>query len=257
MDEAGQRALQSLKHKSPQIGTLIDLFLSRITIINSGDHSRAEIDRGFWKNYGDSGYALYNGTQSPISCSVDAFNMPKKTLAVARDESFIDANLGWDISHGRRLVPALQTLTRNRAKLQIVFGYAKPALDPARLTSAFANQIVLELWNKDRQFPLFANFWDGANGWYRAGYENGTSACRPGEPPYGLAWSLPTGGYLAWGAVNPDIQSLGLRFLALAHSDDAASVSFMQKYYPQLVRDNPAAPVKAIWNLTLTSAMVH
>ncbi len=103
---------------------------------------------------------------------------------------------GWDISHARRLVHALDALERNRDAMKAIFSLNDGQLPAIGLPSAFAGTLVAVVWNGDTANPLFSNHWSGANGWYRVAYDNGTGQCREGSPPYGLADSFPTGGYI-------------------------------------------------------------
>lgn len=242
-DGAGAEAFKSLQTKHEQIADIFDLFLARTTLSDAANGQRAEIDRGYWRNYADSKYAAYHADLSPVVCQKGATGLMEKTFRVESRKSYIDPDLGWDLSHARRLVPAMDTFVRNRSNLAIVFGYRNTGFDPARLQRAFANQIMDKIWNKDRQYPLFSNFWDGSNGWYRAGYENGTGSCRPGQRPYSLAVAFPTGSYPQWGSFNSTILMLSKRLYLLLHSTDPAAKAFMGKYYRAL--HVPASPSAA------------
>jgi hypothetical protein len=75
---------------------------------------------------------------------------------------------------------------------------------------------------------LFSNYWSGANGWYRVGYdERGSGKPAEGVPPYGLTKSLPTGGYITWAKYNPVIAIIGKRLYELINSTDKTSIQFM------------------------------
>lgn len=243
---AGAQAFASLRAKHRQIAALFDLFVARVTLFDTPDGQRAEIDRGYEKNYGDSRYASYDGHVSPAQCTPDSQSLLPH----------IDPNLGWDISHGRRLVPALDTFVRNRANLATVFDYRNPAFDPAALQRAFANQIVDRIWNKNTQFPLFSNFWDGHNGWYRVGYKGPAGVCQAGVAPYGMTWSFPTGGYPRWGQFNATLEALNQRLFALLDATDPRATAFIDKFYPQLRASDMPQTNHGIWRLTFLSSLV-
>lgn len=259
-DGAGATAFKSLQAKHEQIAEMFNLFLARTTLSDAPGGERAEIDRGYWRNYADSKYASYHAELSPALCQKNAQGLMQKTFRVESNGSYIDPNLGWDLSHARRLVPALDTFVRNKANLAIVFGYRNAKFEPARLQRAFANQIVDKVWNKDSQHPLFSNFWDGENGWYRAGYENGTGGCRPGQAPYSLASAFPTGSYPQWGSFNGTIQSLSKQLYLLLGSPDPQAKAFMAKYYHMLSapskQTDPLDPSRDIGTLMFLSSMV-
>lgn len=256
LNGAGTQAFQSLQAKHSQIAGMFNLFLKRTTFTNTPSGPRAEIDRGYWRSYGDSKYAAYSAALSPVQCQKSVLGLMQKTFRVQSKAIYIDPNLGWDLSHARRLVPALDTFVRNRSNLAIVFSYHNESFDPAKLQRAFANQIVDKIWNKDSQYPLFSNFWDGSNGWYRAGYENGTGGCRQGEAPYSLAWSFPTGSYPQWGAFNSTIQSLSKQLYILFNSTAPKAVAFVTKYYSPLKNSGKPNSTQDIWTLAFLSSIV-
>jgi hypothetical protein len=256
-----KRALKSLQAKHHKIADIFDLFLKRTTIVSAPNGDRAEIDRGYWRNYADSRYAAYDSALSPVQCRKNTLGVMQKTLRVKSKAAYIDPHLGWDLSHARRLVPALDTFVRNRTNLATTFSYHNASFDPLKLQQAYANQIVDKIWNKDSQYPLFSNFWDGSNGWYRAGYENGTGQCRPGDAPYGLAWSFPTGSYPEWGAFNSAIRSLSKQLYTLFNSNDPKAETFVEKHYAML--ESPPYPDSSgrrsysVWTLTFFSSLVR
>lgn len=233
-NDAGMQALKSLQTKRTQISSMFNLFLTRTMLVTTPKGPRAEIDHGYWRNYADSRYAAYGAATSPVLCHKNTHGIMQKTFRIESKASYIDSNLGWDFSHARRLVPALNTLARNRANLADVFGYRNSAFDPVKLQHAFANQIANKIWNKNKQYPLFSNFWDGSNGWYRAGYENGTGKCRVGQAPYSLSQSFPTGGYPEWAVFNSTIRALAVQLYKLSNSTAPTDMAFVSKNYPEL-----------------------
>lgn len=256
MTSAGNNAFRSLQSKDNQIASLFDLFVKRTSIIGTSDGARATLDRAYWREYADNSYALYTAPTSPVLCRKNARGAMEKTLRVKAQAIFVDPDMGWDISHARRLVPALNTFVRNKSNITNVFDYSSKRFNPAVLQRAFANQIVSKIWDKDSNYPLFGNYWDGSNGWYRAGYDNGTGHCDAGNPPFGLAWSIPTGGYPEWGAINPTIQSISRRIYFLLESTDPQSVTFINQHYPQLRISNTASSNHGIWTMTFLASLV-
>lgn len=254
----GVQHMQSLQGKREQIALLIDFFIQRVSLSETANGLRAEIDRGFWRNYGDSAYALYEGRESPIACIIDpGSNSRHKTIRVERSSKYIDPTMGWDFSHARRLVPALDTLSRNAKNLAAVFDYHSKQLASNVLINAFSNQIIDKIWDQNSDQPLFSNFWDGKNGWYRAGYDNGTG-CREGQAPYSLTVSFPTGGYPEWGHFNPKIRLLSTRLRQLTESEAPSARAFINKYYSSLSGpvDTTAPAVRNIWKLSFDSSLV-
>lgn len=259
-DKTAKTTFKSLQSKREGIASLFDLFQERITMIGAPGGSRAEIDRGYWRNYADSRYASYEGKESPIICSRDMFGVFQRKPQVPARESYVDSDLGWDLSHMRRIVPALDTFVRNRKNISDVFGYSKATFNPENLRKAFAGQIATNIWNKDKKYPLFSNFWDGSNGWYRAGYDSGQPGdCRPGQAPYSLAWSFPTGSYPQWSAFNIRIRTLTTRLYQLFDSSEPSDVAFTSEYYPLLTRNANThgykTPKYDVWRMAFLSSI--
>lgn len=202
--------------------------------LGDGGALTADIDAGYWRLFAENSYAGYTGSQSPAVCEPKPEGGMVARVLVDRDRVPSVQNLGWDFSHARRLVQVLDALNRNHQALQAWYGLSSsdlPAPDAAR---AFAAQLVAEVWNGDAQRPLFANYWGGANGWYRVAYDNGTGACYGGYPPFSLSNSFPTGGYAIWGKYYPVIDDLARSIYALADSTDPAAVAFIHQYYDGL-----------------------
>lgn len=196
----------------------------------------ADLDRGYWRLYADNRYAGYEGELKPVVCSPlkngkTGFAMDVKIPADAVQKR---EDTGWDISHARRLVHALDALERNRDAMKAKFSLTDGQLPGIALTSAFASTLVEVVWNGDTAKPLFSNYWSGANGWYRVAYDNGTGQCREGYPPYGLTDSFPTGGYITWARYQPVIGLLGQRLYDLISTSYGANSPFIVKYYPRL-----------------------
>jgi len=256
---AGAQAMTDLRTKNRQIAGLFNLFLQRVTLSDTPNGPRAEIERGYESNVAENRYARYSGARSPVLCSKQPSGTMQSSLQVAPQPSYVDPRMGWDISHARRLVPALATFARNRSNIQSTFGYSNPDFDPIELQHAFANQIVDEIWSRSSQFPRFSNFWDGNDGWYRAGYENGTGSCAAGTPPYGLSWSIPTGGYLAWGTFNGTMAAIGRSLYHLLYAGDPESRAFVDRFYPQIATQGPAGNSMSnrLWRFTMLSSLVQ
>lgn len=232
----GKKAFDELRQKTAGIQKIFDLFLARAFLSPSPGGMRADLDRGFWKFHFDTRYAGYTGDQSPVSWKENRENKAEMITSVPWDNRYLAADAGWDISHARRLVPALETFTRNRKHIRAVWEYDNPAFDPEALRQAFANQLVEKIWNGDLKYPLFSNFWSGDNGWYRVAYANQTGRQFVGYPPYGLSISIPSGGYPVWGAFHPTLRTIFNNIYQLSQTDDAEATSFVSKYYTSAKR---------------------
>lgn len=254
MDPTGITSLRQLQSKRVLIAKMFTLFMKRTTIESGIYGPRATLDKGYWRHYEDFKYASYNAVLSPVTCHTDEHGTMVKALRIQSTPSYIDPDASWDISHARRLVPALDTFVRNRINIKKAFGFSSNAFDPPMLQRSFASQIVGKVWNKDRTHPLFTNFWDGQNGWYRVGYDNGTGECRPGQPPYDLTWSFPTGGYPQWGQFDSTIQAIGRQLYLLI--GNASESQFVNRYYPELAPTSAHQEAREVWMLAFVSSLV-
>lgn len=230
----GKIAFESLLSKKAGIQKTFELFVIRTFLTPFSKGVTASLDQGFMKHHFDHRYANYTGETIPVSWKEGSDGKWEMKTHVEWDSSYLVNDVSWDISHARRLVPALETFARNRENIKVVWGYADPSFDPKAFRLAFANQIVEKIWNGDTKYPLFTNFWSGANGWYRVAYANQSGRRFSGYPPFGLTSSVPEGGYPVWGAFHPTLNTLFRSFYDMGKSGDAATKSFVSQYYPQL-----------------------
>jgi hypothetical protein len=135
-------------------------------------------DLGVWDGYEDYAFS---------GCEGETYPTGQQQLA-AQD-------VGWDISHARRFVNVFDALY----DCKDVTGADFPG---EGVMKGLANQLAYGVFNGDFDKPLFANFMDGTNGWFRVGYAGREHF---GYPPYGLSDSVPTGGYGFWNRFNGDI----------------------------------------------------
>ncbi|WP_354687297.1 hypothetical protein [Cupriavidus necator] len=234
VDEAGFAAMKA------HLDLLLRLLAARITVQvlphAEGKAGKsvtvADLDAGFWRLYDDNRYAGYTGRDKPVACKRDPARPQVFTVQThIHAERFAPvANIGWDISHARRLVHVFDAIERNRAAMAQVFGIAPAGLPSQDTIGAFARQMRVHVWNQDRARPLFTNYFSGANGWYRVNYDNGTGNCAEGFPPYGLVESFPTGGFATW----PGLHALGARLYELTQSAREEDRDFIAAHYPGL-----------------------
>lgn len=227
-------------------GMLVRLFSARVSLRVAADSGisgglLADIDRGFWRSYVDGRYAGYTEKDKPVVCVVGGDGNVRPKAMVAPDDVPQLPDTGWDISHARRLVHVLDALKRNRVAITVTWG-AEPEIAPTRLSKAFAGNLLHEVWNGDLDYPLFTNYWSGANGWYRVAWDDGTGKCREGTPPFGLTSSFATGGYVTWASYQPVIGELGLRLYSIFQSSRAEDVAFTERHYPNFAHS--ATPEK-------------
>lgn len=210
------------------------LFAKRTTIYQPFVSPRAIFDAYFWDRRADHAYAGYEGVVSPVKCIKHEGKLHPVLLNPPISRQPVSGT-GWDISHARRLVPLFDAVELNGSQAMSSYGFAVGVLPSGRVKAAFANQLANVIWNQDPHYPLFSNFWGGANGWYRVAYKSGNGSCRIGKPPFGLASAFPQGGFITWANTHPALGKLGKRIFQLSKSNLRMDRAFMSKYYPQLV----------------------
>jgi hypothetical protein len=218
------------------LSSLLQLFRSRVSIdAAKGGGEEADIDRGFWRANPDNRYAGYAEPQKPLECVPRAGGRMESVVKVPANRVAVPVDgAGWDLSHGRRLVHALEAIELGRGAMPSLYGISPSALPRTDLRELFSSHLMNKVWNHDSNRPLFSNFWGGANGWYRVGFDNGTGRCNEGIPPYGQSLAFATGGYAAWGERVPQVGELGRRIYALSLSDKPEARTFISEYYPDL-----------------------
>ncbi len=219
-----------------RLGDLLKLLRTRLTLsqvdsprLQGARAVAGDLDRGYWRHYRDNRYAGYTGKEPPVSCSTD--KTQARVLVKPEAVPVVDSG-GWDFSHARRLVHVIDAIDRQRAAMVKHFKVSADAV-PAGLGPAFATALLVRVWNGDAARPLFTNYWDGSNGWYRAGHTSGSS-CFEGYGPYGLSDAFALGGFAMWSQYRPEIGSFARRLYSLAGSTQEADVGFINTYYPGL-----------------------
>lgn len=145
------------------------LSASQLKDFNGNPVTGLNFDIGFWDACPGYAYAGYTGEKYPEPADKKA--------------AF---GLGWDISHARRFVDVFDTLHDNR-------DITHQSFPDKSVMNGLANQVAYGVFNGDLKHPLFTNYMNGTNGWYRVGYQGRKNY---GFGPYGLSSSIPQGGYL-------------------------------------------------------------
>lgn len=200
------------------------LMQSRLSKSNLKDFSGKPVtglnfDQGMWDQYQDCAYAGYTGEKYPEPSD-------KRTVT----------GVGWDISHARRFVDIFNTLHENRA-------ITRQSFPDETVMKDLANQVAYKVFNKDFKHPLFTNYMDGTNGWYRVGY---AGRKKFGYAPYKLSSAIPNGGYGFWSRFNPDIQKILLAFLEWSQNAKATNDPDFLKYYSKEYFNNNGASIQLL-----------
>ena len=170
-----------------------------------------DFDRGMWRDYPGNDYAGYIGSTFPTE--QDKRKSP---------------TVGWDFSHARRFTHVFTSLLDTR------FATGQTFPDDTVLTK-LANQVAYQIFNKNFNRPLFTNYWDGTNGWYRVGYSGRVGFA---YAPNDLSNAFPTGGYGLWGRFNPDIDRVMNAVWNVIDSTDPQLVEFRNSHYGSIWNNN-------------------
>lgn len=231
------------------------LFAKRTTIDSTSASPRAILDAHFWDRRVDHAYAGYEGAVSPVKC-VRHKGKLRPVLINPPISRHPVSGMGWDISHSRRLVPLFEAVERNGSQASATFGIPFGLLPSSLVRDAYANQLADVIWNQDSKYPLFSNYWGGANGWYRVAYKPGNSSCRNGTPPFGLSSAFPQGGFITWARLNRDLAGIAKSLFTLSDSFFSLDRTFMIKHYPQLVVSDNAIGSSQFGKLQFLSSLV-
>lgn len=165
-------------------------------------------DAGVWDNHPDFAFSGYSGKEFPNVSVTDKKKYPGK-------------NVGWDLSHARRFVYVFDTLFKDKEVLDLDF--------PARtVLENMANQLVYGVFNRDFKKPLFANFMDGTNGWYRLSYSGRAGF---GYGPGDMSLAVFAGGYGFWFVYNKDIEKVFSGFLNMLESKNPDLRKHLVEHY--------------------------
>ena len=217
--------------------SLLILFSKRLTIEVVGDglyRVRINIDHGFWTNRNENRYAGYEGTMSPHPCVDDNRHESNQAKGGKRPLPILRRDVGWDFSHSRRFVHLSQSMDKYGDLISDIWGVSSQALLAKQLSNGLVTQLIDKIWNGDKGYPLFSNYWNGVNGWYRVAYTNRPGNCQEGIPPYGFSEVFATGGYIIWSTHSELIRMLGIQIMRLTESTDYSDRDFVFHYYPSL-----------------------
>ncbi|MCP5053767.1 MAG: BACON domain-containing protein [bacterium] len=175
------------------------------------------VDPGAWKDHRDLRHAGYEEHDE----NVFPGETPDSRTSVIHTHSPVPETISWDISHARRFVQVFETLYRNRS----ITGKPFPGRD---VLTKLSNQMAYSVFNRDFERPLFSNYFDGSNGWYRVNYAN-----RPGfgyaPSDYSVEWIA--GGFASWQCYQPDLKRVNDAIWDMINSNDSEIRQFRTDRY--------------------------
>jgi len=172
----------------------------------------------------------------------------------APSQKKVYAGASWDISHAYRMPVFLRALYENRKATGSQF----PSYHDLQLV---VNQYLYRVFNGNFSRPLFHNYFDGSDGWFRVGF-NGPGF---GYPPSTYCnmhndqqRCLTPGNIIGWGQlafVNPDLARLEQSLVNLGLDDKLETREFRDRYYFYVYRyqivSSEERPSKKIYGTAL------
>jgi hypothetical protein len=98
-----------------------------------------------------------------------------------------------------------------------------------------SNQLLYKVFNKEFNTPLFSNYMDGSNGWYRVGYAKKKGF---GYMPSDMSIAILTGGYGFWAPYNTDINKMYTAIIKMLNSTIPSVKQHVKQHYEQNVWTN-------------------
>ncbi len=151
----------------------------------------------------------------------------------------VQPGLSWDSSHFSRIPVFLRALYDNRKATRLDF-------PTGHVVQMLINQYLYKVFQGDFSKPLFNNYFDGSNGWYRVGYNGKTFGYPPAEHCNAIANvgiyqqpCLTFGEIQGWGLIaffDAKLTYLEYSSINLAWSTDPAISSFRDRYYGTLYK---------------------
>jgi hypothetical protein len=165
---------------------------------------------GAWYGHPDYIYSGYIGSHFPSS--IDKKNSVK--------------TIGLDTAHGSRVIYLLEMLVSNQKKFNLKFPSQKEM-------KMFTDGFLYSVFNRDFKNPLFKNYMDGSNGWFRVNY---SSRKGYGYAPFtiGSAGAL-LGGYPRLSKYNRELESIFISLFDKFNSNKIEDRDFINKFYEKPV----------------------
>jgi hypothetical protein len=164
---------------------------------------------GAWYGHPDYDYSEYNGS-----------TFPKKT------DKKSHRLVGVDVAHASRLLYLLEMLSENKSKFNIMF----PTHNDMKM---FTDGFLYKVFNQNLQKPLFKNYMNGSNGWFRVNYDSRKGY---GYAPYRIGSSgAVLGGYPRLSKYNKKIEIIFSLLFQKFNSLKKEDRNFIHEFYEKTV----------------------
>jgi len=167
---------------------------------------------GAWFGHPDYDYSGYIGSSFP---SIKDKNSTK--------------NVGIDVAHGSRVIYLLEMLIENQKKFNIEF----PTQEQMQM---FTNGFIYNVFNRDFNRPLFKNYMNGSNGWFRVNYDSREGF---GYAPFKIgSEGAILGGYPRLGKYSKELENIFCIIFEKLNSTKEEDIDFINEFYEKTVWSN-------------------
>jgi hypothetical protein len=164
---------------------------------------------GAWYGHPDYYYSNYNGSTFPKKENLNS-----------------NPSVGMDVAHGSRVIYLLEMLTENRNKFDIKF----PTQNDMKM---FTDAFLYKVFNQNYQKPLFKNYMDGSNGWFRVNYESKKGY---GYAPYSIgSFGAILGGYPRLAKYNKKLETIFKILFKKFNSSKKEERAFIHQFYEKSI----------------------
>ena len=164
---------------------------------------------GAWYGHPDYDYS---------ECNVSTF--PKKS------EKKNHYKVGLDVAHASRVIYLLEMLTENKNKFNIKF----PTTNDMKM---FTDGFLYKVFNQNLHKPLFKNYMNGSNGWFRVNYDSRKGY---GYAPYSIGSSgALLGGYPRLAKYNKKLETVFTLLFQKFNSTKQEERAFVHQFYEKSV----------------------
>lgn len=191
----------------------VALFSSHFKSHISYDFNKKKIEtlgfeEGVWSKHPDFLYSLYTDNSFPLE-----------------KYQKVNQKVGIDVSHAGTVFAFLDMLVNHKEYFNIKF---PTSLD----IKMFSNRFLYNVFNGDFQKPLFYNYMNGSNGWFRV------SSHGSGYAPYNLTSTVLVQGYPKLGAYNLELKRVFREIYNKLNSQNIKDREFIKEFYQKTIWSN-------------------
>lgn len=216
----------------PKLVTLADADVSKLKELVRAGVDRFQFSRTLSKDVGGRSAASYFNGDYDWHEDLEYGRYEGESFPTAAQKAKAQG-ASWDISHFSLIPMFLRSLYDNKQASGIDF--------PQKTDLEYiGNQYVFHVFEGETKKPLFKNFFDGSDGWYRVNYSSRSNYgvapshfCNMSDPSHAC---ITIAGIYSWGLLapfHPDIARVQTALIDMARSNDPSIACFQ----PQCFRE--------------------